>query len=577
MAAMGQNLGLQMATRQQMALTPQMIQSMELLQIPLLELEQRLTQEMLANPALELAELNSPLDDDEENSAAPAANDPPNSADEIDYDWDNVYDASRHNRGDNDDERFDALSVAPAREISLDEHLLQQLGLLKLDERLRALCEAIVASLDRNGYFKENLNDIVAQLTPPPDAQERGWALQAVQSLNPAGIAATSPAQCLLLQLRALPERTSLVSLAEIIVKDYLEDLASNRLPKIAAAVKRPVMEINDAVKIIQKLNPYPGENFSRRRAIMARPEVFIRLVRAEKNEQINTQKIAFARQEKWRQLKLALANSQVDERKVREAELAYLDAQTAVNLFDEDEMKWEINAAVGVQPEVSEMFLALYDNSGRGKALRESYARDPEKQREFQDLRQRLRLSGKTQDFREKYFNANNIVRAVRQREITIVRLTREMVARQKDYLSGRTPTPAPLMMKDLAEKLAMDNGTVSRAVDNKFADTPIGMRPLRELFTRAVTTLETPKNLASNAPDENRANSNGENIEIGNVQIRNRIREMLAAENKKQPLKDDVIEKMLAAEGINIKRRTVAKYRMMLGFKNYSQRREY
>jgi DNA-directed RNA polymerase specialized sigma subunit, sigma54 homolog len=112
--------------------------------------------------------------------------------------------------------------------------------------------------------------------------------------------------------------------------------------------------------------------------------------------------------------------------------------------------------------------------------------------------------------------------------------------------------------MMQEVADKVGIDISTVSRAVRDKYMDTPIGLKPLRMFFTRAVGGKHGQK-------------------ESSNVAIMNRIREIIDAEDKKKPLKDDEIQARLAQEGIDIKRRTVAKYRANLGFPNHSQRREY
>lgn len=577
MAGIGQNLSMQTAMRQSMALTPQMIQSMELLQLPLLDLEQRINEEVMLNPALELGEMQAEARAAETDDA-PAPETPAEYGSDLDCDWENVYERDNFSPsgargGDDDDEHFDALSVVAGRQVSLDEHLLRQLGLLRLDDRLKTMCGEIVYALDRDGYFREDLEKIGAALVPPPDEQERGWALDAVQSLQPAGVAATSPGECLALQLKALtpetPEELAVNTAARAIVTRHLEDLAANRLPKIASAIREPLETVKEAVRLIQTLDPYPGRSYDAPKEKAVRPDVFVELEPAGARDREKAVEFSSRAHEKFRRLQVAFAAGQAEENEVREAELDALDAKTAYELFEDDGSRWVVRPAGGIQPEVSEIFLALFDNTGRGKALRERWERDPEKKAELEQVRAAIRANGQTEEMRKKYFDAGSIVRAVRQREITVLRITREIVAAQKDYLAGRAPVPAPLMMKDVAAKLEMDTGTVSRAVADKYADTPLGLRPLREFFIRPTASLSAPaENAGSGAPAPE---------EIGNVLIQKRIKELIDAEDKRKPLKDDVIQDLLAKEGIKIARRTVAKHRGLLGFPNYSQRREY
>ncbi len=351
--------------------------------------------------------------------------------------------------------------------------------------------------------------------------------------------------------------------------------MAANKLPLIAKSMHTTIDEVKEAASLIKKLSPYPITDFSKEGAKAIRPDIIIDLVES-KPEAIQHAKEKIIELE--RDLRKAEMNnhSEKDEYLVRAAKARLHDAHTELSLYEYDGMVWELRLPTGPTPEISETFLALYDNSGRGEIIRQAIMNDPEKKADFELLQKSLKISGQNKIFRERFQSAFDIVRAVQQRELTITRVTREIVARQKDYLAGRIPAPAPLMMKEVAEYLDIDIGTVSRAARDKYAQTPIGLKPLREFFTRS-STQATKKPKASTLLNSLEGTDFVPEGGYSNIQIRNRVKELIDDEDKKKPLKDDQIQTLLEKEGIIIKRRTVAKHRLKLGYKNYSQRREY
>jgi RNA polymerase sigma-54 factor len=219
---------------------------------------------------------------------------------------------------------------------------------------------------------------------------------------------------------------------------------------------------------------------------------------------------------------------------------------------------EFEVRLVGGSQPDISDIFLALFDKSKRGQELRQKFQSDPEKAAEFQRMQEMVKHGEQGRVLKEKYQSAQWLLTAVEQRERTLLRVSKAIVEAQKTYLAGRSDAPAPLMMQAVADKVGIDISTVCRAVRDKYIDTPIGLKPLRMLFARG----------------------GGRGVggaETSNVHIKNRIREMMEAEDKKKPLKDDEIQSMLSREGIEIKRRTVAKHRAELGFPNHSQRKQF
>ncbi len=584
-------MNMQMAQRQEMVMTPQMIQSMEMLQMPLMELEQKIQHELLENPALELSDLKNSdpeehnstdyddnydsYDDTDENTETDF-NDMRH-ADDIDYSWNEIYDDTLPRRNyDDDEDRFDIISNTENHAESYIDSLIRQIHLLELSPRELEIAEYLISSLDQNGYLTTPYSELKFEnIQPPVSEEEFENILDEVQHLSPAGTAARNIKECLLLQLDTIDDSANL--LASEIVEKHLDDLAANRIPLIAKSLHVSIEEIKEATNLIKNLSPHPVSVHSEDGAQAARADIIIDLVESREADIVKAKSKIIILEKELRELELNNHDEKSDYL-VRAAKGRLHDAHTELSLYEHDGMVWELRLPNGPTPEVSDTFLALYDNSGRGEVIRKAIMNDPVRRAEFEQMQKSLKESGQNKIFRERFQSAFDIVKAVQQRELTLTRVTREIVARQKDYLAGRIPAPAPLMMKEVAEFLDIDIGTVSRAARDKFAQTPIGLKPLREFFTRSSTPTGSsiPVGL-TNSANPNSTDTAVHSGNFSNIQIRNRIKELIDSEDKKKPLKDDQIQTLLEKEGIIIKRRTVAKHRLKLGYKNYSQRREY
>ncbi len=525
-------LSMQVAQRLEMALSPQMIQSMELLQMPLMQLEQRIRQEQLENPTLEIEEIENLQGEAVEDYATPDDVGPDEGGgvetvreyneeadpdadvfpdrdgaeglervDEIDYNWDDVYDDYAPARGSSqdDDEAFDPIANAAARPPSLIEHLLTQLSETPMDDRIRRLAAGMVQKLDANGWLTVPLDETVPEGEKPPSRDELDQALEEVQKLSPDGIGARNLSECLLLQLKNRPESTPIV---EAVARDHLEDLAANRLPKIAKDLKCDLDDVKHAAEVIRTLNPRPGADFSEEPVLAVRPELVVEG-----------------------------------------------DAETG----------YSVRLTSGLQPQVSDFFTALFDNSRRGRIVRERLEADPNQSDAFTQFREQMRRSGLARKFREKYNNAQWLVKAVAQREKTILAVATEIIKAQEDYLAERISAPAPLFMQDIADKVGYDISTVSRAVKDKYIDTPLGIKPLKSFFARASGTRDDGGDASSSA------------------EVLVKIKDMIENEDKRRPLRDNEIMERLAADGIVIKRRSIVNYREKLGYPSHSHRKEH
>jgi len=267
---------LQVRQEMRMKLAPQIIQSIEILQLPLLELRKRLDQELMENPMLERdaaeegSEQTGEQEPDAELEEQPAAEVEPEPAspDEDfetveefdDYCYEYVGDRrpSTHSAGE-EDPKLAALENSPAPDISLREHLIGQLAYLDIDDLRRTLCENIIANLDDRGYLVHPLEDIAASMEFEPTLEESEDALKVVQGLEPPGVAARSLEECLLLQL---DERDEDHDFLRDLILNHFKDLLENKYPKVAKEMNCSIERLTVAAEKIGQLNPIPGSLF---------------------------------------------------------------------------------------------------------------------------------------------------------------------------------------------------------------------------------------------------------------------------------------------------------------------------
>jgi len=244
--------GLEAKQLQKQTLAPRMIQSMEILQMPIAALQERIDQELSENPMLEQQDVDPALPDvQEEDQERPSSlsdverelvvKDNQSNADDferlfnMDQEMPSTFDDFRRSSGriDEDGERYlEMMANAVARPESLNDYLLHQLAEMDTDDQVELMAEKIISSLDARdgGYFRTSLRDLLPMDHTEKDFQLAQEALRVVQSLDPPGIAARDLRECLLNQLR--PEMNCFEEMKRLIV-DHLETLAENRLPWI--------------------------------------------------------------------------------------------------------------------------------------------------------------------------------------------------------------------------------------------------------------------------------------------------------------------------------------------------------
>lgn len=472
--------------RMEQRLTPQLIQSMDILQLPLAALEARINEELQSNPLLEDAgspdAAGTPEPDHDGEEALPATRDPDAEAFERlealarEYDFDpgdmpvgpRIYDGEP-------DPKIEAMANTPARPESLAEKLHEQWAFLDLDDQTRRAGEAIIDHLDEDGYLRTPLETVAESVYPPltVDALER--ALPIVQSkLEPPGLAARDLQECLLLQLRALPGDHEL---EERIIREHLGDLEKNRLPAIARALGVSLEEVKQAAERISHLSPHPGYQLIEQTAPYITPDVIVE--------------------------------------------------------YDEGTGDYTVRLTRGNQPRlrISPYYRRLLQSRPKDKATREFLRRHWESARALLD--------------------------AIKYRQERLLEVARAVVKHQRAFFDEGPSALRVLRMSDLAEQFGCDPSTISRTVADKYMQTPRGIYPLRYFFTGGTETAD------------------GEITSWDSV--RARVQEIIEAEDKTNPLSDDQIADMLRKEGIHVSRRTIAKYRQILGIPNARQRREY
>jgi RNA polymerase sigma-54 factor len=267
-------LGLTQVPRleQRLVQSPQLIQAMQILQLPLLDLQGRIEQELLENPFLEVAE--PPPEETNGASAAPPARVPSGDGAALPTDWEpkaiQTLEAferlagerpPRRPRGaDGDAEgKQEALANTPEVPRSLAEQLLPQIGFLELDESEIGIAEYLVSSLDPRGYLRTSVTEVASDPDLSTTPERVAAVLEKLRKLGPPGLFAHDLRECLLLQLQASYGPEAPQTLEYILVDRHLEDVAMNRLPKIARELARSIDEVKDAVETIRNLNPNPG------------------------------------------------------------------------------------------------------------------------------------------------------------------------------------------------------------------------------------------------------------------------------------------------------------------------------
>ena len=481
---------------QKMILAPRMIQSMEILQLPIMALQERIEQELQDNPVLEQRENGADEEEtppEEKLEPAPEAveehpiDDPERvldfDGDEKDFDrllainedWSDHFNEEHRpssNRIDDAmDKKHDAMVNMAARPQSLQDYLLDQLGFLDAAGRELEFLQTLIAHIDERGYLATPLEDVARTLEPPPSVADLEAALARLQKLDPPGVGARNKEECLLLQLTPeTPHREAVRAL----VLNHLEDIQHNRLPVIQKRTGFDLETIHAAIEVLKHLNPQPGASFTTDNIPYVVPDIV------------------------------------VDKGESGDYEVKLLDDWTP-NIY------------------ISRRLIELYRDKTADQQTKEFLKR--------------------------KIQSAQWLIEAIEQRRNTLSKVTRAIIKHQKSFLDKGPEFIEPLKMQQIADQVGVHVTTVSRAVDDKWVQTPRGIFPLKRFFGGGTHT------------------SSGE--EVAWETIKQKLLDIVAHEDKNNPLSDEDLVKKLEEAGYPIARRTITKYRKMLNIASSRQRK--
>ena len=472
--------------RMEQRLTPQLIQSMAILQKPVAELEACINDALETNAALEVAE-PTPADAEPGSRTSDPSRDQTTRADEDGfarlYRFSRDYDLEAGDRAPHitrraastgePDAKMGAIANTAGRDVSLQEHLLSQWALIDLDPEVRRAGHTLINCLSPDGYLRMRPEEVLEAARPPLTHEAYDAALKEVHGLDPPGVGARDLVECLLLQLDTLPGDNKV---ERVLISRHLNDIVHNRLPVVAKATSFTIGEINEAIKAMRSmLCIHPGYLIGDRSVPPIRPDVLV----------------------------------------------GYADTGDGLT----------VRLARGNMPElrIRDDVSAIAKSKKNGK---------------------------ETRDFvRKQIESATVLIDAVNFRRSRLLEVAQAIVEKQREFFDIGPEGLKICRMSDLAVELGCDPSTISRTVADKYMQTPRGIYPLRYFFTGGTETED------------------GESM--GWDRVKTRVRELVDGEDRSAPLNDDQIAALLKKEGIEISRRTVAKYRQQLSIPTARQRR--
>lgn len=445
------NNSLELTQSQKLIMTTQLKQSLNILNMSKLELEEEIKRESQENPLLEV-EKNSEIN------------------------WEEYIKNIEHSRpidknelyynSDNDINLDNIIKNTP----NLYENLHLQVSLYKINKKEKEICDYIIDSLDEDGYLRIDEQEIINELNTNEDIFEN--CLEIIQQLEPIGVGARNLSECLIIQMRNFGIDNELL---ETIVSKDLDLIGKNKYKEITKKYNISMQKCVNLINIIKTLDPKPGRVCSDEKSIYVQPDVVVEKI--------------------------------------------------------EDEFVVYTNESDNLKIRISNFYKEILKN---------------------------LKYDESAKNFiKEKLNSATGLVKSIESRKSTILKIAQEIVKTQKDFFEHGEKYIKPMKMKDIAQNLDFHESTISRGVNGKYMLTPFGLYEFKYFFSSALET--NYDNLASS------------------VSIKKIIQETIQSENKKKPLSDDKISKILNNRGINIARRTIAKYREELGILSSSKRKQY
>ncbi|MDP9805405.1 RNA polymerase factor sigma-54 [Acinetobacter calcoaceticus] len=476
------SVGLKVANS--LSLTPQLQQAIRLLQLSSLELEQEIQIQLDSNPLLEkieeetLIESLSTLEskDSDDLTTELNANHLPDDL-PVDTEWDDIYTHQSTALATPEfEEREDNRQV----QLSLKEHILEQVNLLHFSKIDQLIAYCVVDALDDKGFLDAELEEIILasqQLLNEMDIEEEIEedevlvVLKHIQRLDPLGIGSRNLAECLKIQLEFLSKDVEYLNEAKSLLQ-YYELLIANDLNKLLKQTGLTKDQLKFAINLLKTLKPYPGMDFAKEESDYQIPDVVV----------------------------------------------------------SKKDLHWQVQLNPDVLPK-------LRINSFYSSMIR------------------RADQSEDNLYLRNQMLEAKNFIKSIDERHKTLLKVASCIVEHQKAFLEIGAEAMKPLVLRDVAEEVELHESTVSRVTTNKYMLTPRGLFELKYFFSSHVGTT-----------------AGGE---ASSTAIRAMIKKLVANENPRKPLSDNVIATLLKDEGIEVARRTVAKYRESLHIPSSSERK--
>jgi|SRR5262245_1127063 len=461
---------LHLSQTQKLIMTPRLQQALKLLQVPTLELQQILKQEVLQNPLLEEVDEVAEQEDIEREASADEQNneEPEDPAEEDPIDWSEYLQDGSLDRTyvPQSESSLEFLEKVPVTRTTLAESLIEQLHFLDLPARSMRIAEFLVGSLDDRGWLVTPMNEIVEALAEPQEAVEK--VLAVVQALEPAGVGARDLRECLLIQLDARGDKGTLPWL---MIHDHFDHLVNRRFPEIARLLKVSVLEVQQASDEIATLNPRPGTSVSAEDPKYVVPDLLVERV----------------------------------------------DDEYVVMLNDRNVPRLRISAA--------------YEGVIAANKRKPDATAEEKQTREY--------IQGKLA-------SAKWLIQTIEQRRRTMIKVMNCIVREQREFFDKGIAFLRPLTLAQVARQIDMHESTVSRVCSGKYVQTPRGVFELKFYFSSGLAT------------------DDGDDVSARTA--KNIIKGLIDEEDKREPLSDQRIAELLHEKGLQIARRTVAKYREQL-----------
>ncbi len=495
-------------------LSPQQIQLMKLLQIPTATLEQRIKEELEANPALdegdeereEMEEFGQQGDeafyengDGEEQDFAEGNHEEDLRREDSEFEFEDYISdyieddpASYQTRGDSYSGEEDDKTIPIAVENTFHEYLGQQLGLLNLQtEREEKIAKQIIGSIDDDGYLRRDVLAIVDDLVFAQNLvvteEEVLFLLKKIQRFDPPGIGARSLQECLILQLHykydhdeeLTHDERVIIRLAIRLLTDLFDEFTKKHYPRLQRQLgvsEEELREANDL--IIKQLNPKPASAH-------------------------------------------VSSNDRASQYVVPDFIIEHENGELELTLHSRNAPDLRVNE------QYKDMLRAYKINRREGKTKRTD--------------REAVMF------IKQKIDSAKWFIDAIRQRQETMYKTMFSIMDYQYEFFrTGDQKKLRPMILKDIADGTGLDISTVSRVANSKFVQTEFGTRRLKDFFSESLQT------------------DNGE--EVSTLEVKKILTDIIGDENKKKPYSDEKLKSMLQKKGYNIARRTVAKYREQL-----------